>query len=108
MVTWIRYYLDDEDVESFHELDDEGWTRRQADLRGPNRTPVTAATRDEVLYLRDHEDLASMRSYERRYGVLAEAPLADWREIDSITEVPSAEFEQVWNLARRAMGEDLR
>lgn len=80
MVTWFRTYYEDEDLWLFFEAGDEGWAARQVDVRGQDSRPVTAASLEEVLHLRDHADLAAMGRYERQYGVLTEGPVDGWQD----------------------------
>lgn len=74
MTTWFRTYYEDEDLWLHFEADDEGWATRQVEVRGQDSRPVTAASRAEVLHLRDHAGPAAMGHYERQYGILAEGP----------------------------------
>jgi hypothetical protein len=82
----------------------DGWAARQVDIRGADTSAVTAASLDEVLDLRDHADLAAMRQYERRFGVLSETPLDGWRDAPRAQGITRAEFERVWAEARSALG----
>ncbi|MDG4531905.1 hypothetical protein [Streptomyces sp. AV19] len=100
MTSWFRAYYEDEDLWQYFETDDENWAVRQVDVRGADSTPVTAASLEEILYLRDHSDLAAMGRYERQYGILAEGPLDGWEDEPHAGEIPAAEFEQLWVRAR--------
>ncbi|AXB44167.1 hypothetical protein [Amycolatopsis albispora] len=104
MATWFRTYHAAEDLWLYFETDDEGWATRQVEVRGKDSRPVTAASLDEVLHLRDHADLPAMGRYERQYGVLAEAPLDGWRDQPRAAEISAAEFEHRWIEARRILG----
>lgn len=104
MVTWFRTYYGDEDLWLYFEADDEGWAARQVEVRGKDARPVAAASLAEVLHLRDHADLAAMGRYERQYGILSEGPLDGWQDQPEAAEISSAEFEQLWTEARRALG----
>ncbi|WP_432844828.1 hypothetical protein ACQPXB_26640 [Amycolatopsis sp. CA-161197] len=103
MTRWIRYPWSDEDLIGFIEFGDDGWAIRHVELQGPDRRPVTAASLDEVLHIRDHGDLGDMQAYERQYGVLAEGDVRGWGEADQVVEISGAEFERVWVPARRAL-----
>jgi hypothetical protein len=104
MTSWFRTYYEDEDLWLYFEVDDDGWAVRQVEARGADSEPVTAASLEEVLHLRDHADLAAMGRYERQYGVLAEGSLDGWQEQPQAAEIPAAEFEQLWAEARRTLG----
>ncbi|MET7509873.1 hypothetical protein [Streptomyces albidoflavus] len=78
--TWFRTYYEDEDRWLYFETDEEGWAARHIEIGGEDARPRTAACLKEVLHLRDHADPAAMVRYERRYGVLADAPLDGWQD----------------------------
>lgn len=103
VTAWISYHFEDDDVWLYYEVCDDGWALRQVDLAGPELRPVTAAALDEVLYIRDHRDLAAMVAYEREYGVLAEGSLAGWEDVEGVTAIEAGEFERIWLAARRAL-----
>ncbi|WP_432197655.1 hypothetical protein [Streptomyces sp. bgisy027] len=103
MTTWFRTYYEDEDLWLYFEADDEGWAARQIEVRGKDLRPVTAASLEEVLHLRDHADLAAMGRYERQYGVLAEGSLEGWQEQPQAAEISAKEFDGLWAEARRAL-----
>lgn len=100
---WIRAYDDESDTWSYFELSDEGWALRQVDLQGPQRRPVTAASLAEVVEVRDHDDLAAMAAYERKYGVLAEGSLHGWQDAGGAAEITQYEFESTWAAARETL-----
>ncbi|GAA2267883.1 hypothetical protein GCM10010232_70360 [Streptomyces amakusaensis] len=105
MTTWFRTYYEDEDLWLYFEADEEGWAARQVEVRGQDSRPVTAASLEEVLHLRDHADLAAMRRYERQYGILAEGPVDGRQDQPRTAEIPAEEFERQWAEARRALGD---
>jgi hypothetical protein len=105
MATWFRTYYEDEDLWLYFEADDEGWAARQVEVRGQDSRPVTAASLEEVLHLRDHADLAAMFRYERQYGVLAEGFMDGWQDQPQAAEITVEEFERLWTEARRALGD---
>jgi len=105
VIRWFRTYYEDEDLWLYFEADDEGWAARQVEVRGPDARPVTAASLEEVLHLRDHADLAAMGRYERQYGVLAEGSLDGWQDEPQAAEISVEEFEQLWAEARRTLDE---
>ncbi|WP_413758552.1 hypothetical protein [Streptomyces sp. MMBL 11-3] len=104
MATWFRTYYEDEDLWLYFEADDQGGAARQVEVRGQDARPVTAASLEEVLHLRDHADLAAMSRYERQYGVLAEGLLDSWQDQPQAVEISAEEFERLWVEARRALG----
>ncbi|MER5521476.1 hypothetical protein [Streptomyces sp. NPDC002763] len=65
---------------------------------------MTASLLEEVLHVRDHDDLAAMFRYERQFGVLAEGPMDGWRDQPQADEISAEEFERLWTEARRALG----
>jgi hypothetical protein len=103
MTGCFRTYYGDEDRWMYFEVDDGGWAVRQVEIQGPGAQPVVAASLAEVLYLRDHAGLAAMSRYEQRYGVLADAPVGGWQGCPGAVEVSAAEFEVVWDDARRML-----
>ncbi|MGW4376262.1 hypothetical protein ACWEJ7_21655 [Streptomyces albidoflavus] len=104
MTTWFRTYYEDEDLWLYFEADEEGWAARHIEIRGKDARPTTAASLKEVLHLRDHADLAAMTRYERRYGILADAPLDCWQDQPGAAEITAEEFERLWGEARRVLG----
>ncbi|MCC3772641.1 hypothetical protein [Streptomyces sp. UNOC14_S4] len=105
MTTWFRSYDEDEDLWLYFEVDDEGWAVRQAEVRRVDARPVTAASQEEVLYLREHAEIAAMVRYEEQYGILSELPLEDWQDEPGVVEVSPEEFERLWAEARRVLGD---
>jgi hypothetical protein len=105
MTTWFRTYYEEEDLWLYFEADDEGWAARQVEVRGQDSRPVTAASLEEVLHLRDRADVAAMFRHERRYGVLAEGPMHGWQDQPHAAEISAEEFERLWTGARRALGD---
>ncbi|MEU6108240.1 hypothetical protein ABZ853_07485 [Streptomyces albidoflavus] len=104
MTTWFRTYYEDEDLWLYFEADEEGWAVRHIEIGGEDAHPRTAASLKEVLHLRDHADLAAMTRYERRYGILADAPLDGWQDQPGAAEITAEEFERLWGEARRVLG----
>ncbi|MFD7536050.1 hypothetical protein [Streptomyces sp. NPDC059819] len=104
MTIWFRTHYEGEDLWLYFEADDEGWATRHVEVRGKDSRPVTAASLEEVLHLRDHADLAAMGRYERQYGVLAEAALDGWQDQPRAAEISAEEFESLWVEARRILG----
>ena len=105
MAGWFRTYYVNEGLWLYFETDDEGWAARQVTIRAADSQSVTAASLEEVRYLRDHADLEAMQRYERQYGVLAEGSLDGWQEEPLAAQIPAEEFERVWGEARRVLGD---
>ncbi|MFH8595655.1 hypothetical protein [Streptomyces rimosus] len=101
--TRFRMYYEDEDLWLYFETDEEGWAARHIEIRGKDARPVTAASLDEVLHLRDHADVPAMLRYEHRYGVLAEGSLDGWQGHPHAAELTAEEFDHLWTEARRAL-----
>ncbi|MFS4108200.1 hypothetical protein [Streptomyces sp. PD-S100-1] len=99
MRTWMRCYWDDEDVWFYFEVDAEGVVIRQVELRGPELTPIAAASLEE--WQRAH-DASRVGAYEARFGATAEPPVGEWEGHDPVY-LTSAEFEAVWESARRRL-----
>jgi hypothetical protein len=100
----FRAYDEDRDLWLYFELDEEKWPARQVEISGEDGRPVTAASLVEVVRLRDHAGLAATRAYERRYGVLGDAPVDGWRAWPRAAEVTAEDFERTWAEARRVLG----
>ncbi|WP_032919304.1 hypothetical protein [Streptomyces rimosus] len=101
--TRFRTYYEDEDLWLYFETDEEGWATRHIEIRGMDSRPVTAASLEEVLHLRDHADAPAMLRYEHRYGVLAEGPLDGWQDQPYAAELPAEEFDHLWTEARQTL-----
>ncbi|WFB10470.1 hypothetical protein LRS74_28115 [Streptomyces sp. LX-29] len=104
MLTWARIYYPDEDVWMYFEIDTtDDWAPRQIEIRRSDGQPTTAACLAEVMHARDHGGFSAVDRYEGRYGVVAEGPVGGWEDQPEATEITQAEFEQLWERARRAM-----
>lgn len=103
MTSWLRAYYGDRDLWLYFEVDDDGWASRQVEIRAVDSRPVTAASLEEVLELRDRADLAAMGRYERQYGVLVEGSLAGWEDHLQAAAISAEEFEELWAKARRVL-----
>ncbi len=103
VTTWFRTYYEDEDLWLYFEAGADGWAMRQVELRASDLGVVTAASLEEVLYLRDHADLAAMQRYEQQFGVLSEGSLEGWQDQPRAEQVEHGEFERVWSQARAAL-----
>ncbi|MFG2976226.1 hypothetical protein ACGFYY_25000 [Streptomyces sp. NPDC048331] len=77
MTTWFRTYYEDEDLWLYFEADDEGWAARQVEVRRQDSRPVTAASLEEVLHLRDHADVGAM--FRTMNGSSGSLPKVRWK-----------------------------
>ncbi|MFJ6722668.1 hypothetical protein [Streptomyces sp. NPDC091259] len=84
---WFRCHWDEEDTWFYFEVDSDGWVVRQVELQGPGLRPLAAA--------RDTDD-------DARYGFTAESPVSQW-EGHAPQPLTAAEFERVWDRARREL-----
>lgn len=103
MAIWFRTCYEDEDLWLYFEVDDEGRVTRQVELRREDSKPVTAASLEEVLQLRNNADLAAMGRCEGQYGVLAEGTAEGWQGQPQACEIPAEDFEKRWVEARRVL-----
>jgi hypothetical protein len=97
MTEWFRCYWDEEDTWFYFEVDADGWVTRQVELLGPQQEPTAAASLEEW-----QQELAAGRiqQYRARYGGLADQPVTEWEGHDP-QPLSAAEFERVWDDARR-------
>lgn len=96
MLRWVRRYWDEEDTWFYFELDADGWTRRQVELQGADRTPCAAASLEE--WFREL-DAGRIQQYQATYGALADQPIGI-EELPEYEPLDSAEFERIWRTAR--------
>ena len=87
-VRWLKSYWEDEDILFYFEFDEDRWVLRQVELKGPMRTPISAAALSEMPDART-EGLDAVREYEERYGGLADQPMPE--ELDFPHEDISAD-----------------
>ena len=76
-VRWLKSYWDEEDVRLFFEADEDGWVLRQIELRGPELTPITAASLAEWPDA-GADGFDATRRYVSKYGSLADQPISTW------------------------------
>jgi hypothetical protein len=93
----MRCYWDEEDTWFYFEVNGEGMVTRQAELKGPTLTPMAAASLDEG---QRAQDAGLLADYDRKYGLTAELPVAEWEGHDP-EPLTSDEFEKVWDSARQ-------
>jgi hypothetical protein len=98
-VRWLKAHWDDDDAWYYFEVDEDGWASRQVELRGPARTPMTAASLAELPDARI-DGIDAVRNYESKYGAPSEAPIGDFDEGFAPTEITRSEFDEVWTQAR--------
>lgn len=96
MTDWFRAYWGEEDVWFYFEIDPDGWVMRQVELRGPNDTPIAAASLTEW---QEAQRMGRLHEYEATYGVTAGIPIQEWEGYDP-QPLASSEFESVWRRAR--------
>ncbi|MFC3500648.1 hypothetical protein ACFOOK_06660 [Micromonospora krabiensis] len=103
MLTYVRWYHLDEDRWNYDELDADGWAVRHVEMRGADGAILAAASLAEVLAARDAGDTRALGRYERRYGIVPEAPLPQpGRDVEpAMEEISAEEFEKLWQVARR-------
>ncbi|MEU6512398.1 hypothetical protein [Streptomyces sp. NPDC046942] len=97
MTTWMRCYWDEEDTWFYFEVDSEGWVIRQVELKGPELSPIAAASLAEWQRARD---VGRLDEYDSRFGITAELPVSEWEGHDP-EQLTSDEFEEVWSRARQ-------
>ncbi|MCE7081476.1 hypothetical protein [Streptomyces sp. ST2-7A] len=99
MTTWMRCHWAEGDLLFLFEVGDDGGVRRQVELRGPDRIPVTAADSEEweVAWR-----AGTAAAYVAGYGETTELPVSEWEghEPEWLTV---EEFERVWREARREL-----
>ncbi|WP_220502937.1 hypothetical protein [Microbispora sp. H10885] len=100
MTRWFRAYWDEEDTWFYVEVGDDGWVVRQIELRGPDDTPLTAASWPEW---QEAEIAGRLWQYEAAFGATAEIPLREWDGYEP-QPLTSAEFESSWRRARYVLG----
>jgi hypothetical protein len=105
---FLRYHRTQDDIWSHIELDDDGWARRQVDLRGPRQAPAAAASLAAVLHICDGQDLAAMRTCEAQYGVLSEGGWDGWLQDTPPSEITETDFEALRSAARKALSRSHR
>ncbi|MGK5555868.1 hypothetical protein ACSNOI_30050 [Actinomadura kijaniata] len=94
----MRDYWADDDLWRYFEIDDEGFVRRQVELEGPDREANTACSLEEweaALHA------GTIDQYSETYGMVDEWNFARG-DHDDPQPCGKAEFENVWEQARRA------
>ncbi len=102
MTYWFRAHWDEEDIWFYFEVDDDGWVTRQIELRGPNNTPIAAAS---LVEWQEAKIAGRLRQYEATYGSTAEIPVQEWDGYDP-QPLTSTEFETIWHRARHRLQSD--
>jgi hypothetical protein len=100
VATYIRWYLADEDMWCYAELDERRWALRHVEQRERDDVFFVAASLAEELYARDEKGLEALNAYHATYGSTPELPI-DGFDHRSATVAPD-EFERIWQQARRA------
>ena len=99
MTQWLRCCWDEEDTWFYLEADDDGWISRQVEVHGTDRKPIAAASLTEW---RQAQHAGQLREYEKRYGRTADQPITTWDGWDP-EDLTEAEFDRIWEEARRAI-----
>ncbi|MCO1597187.1 hypothetical protein M8C17_18695 [Micromonospora sp. RHAY321] len=104
MLSYVRWYWPEEDRWNYDELDTDRWSLRHVELRGDGEV-LAAASLAEALAARDSGGGGAVVTYERRFGVVPEAPFPPPDgDIEPVLETLSAgEFEQLWRHARNQL-----
>lgn len=97
MTQWFRAHWDEEDIWFYFEVETDGWVARQIELRGPDATPIAAASLAEW---QDTQDVGGLNAYEATYGITAEIPIQEWEGYEP-QPLTRDEFETAWRHARR-------
>ncbi|MEU4778064.1 hypothetical protein [Micromonospora sp. NPDC023633] len=107
MLSYVRWYWPEENRWNYDELDTGRWCLRHVELHG-NGAVMAAASLAEALAARDSGGADAVVRYERRYGVIPEAPFpSPDADVEPALEMLSAtEFEQLWRQARRQLDQD--
>ena len=104
MATYVQWCYSDEGIWGYDELDDERWSTRHIEVHAREETFLAAASLAEVCEARDSGDPDAVNAYERRYGIVPEAPLpviaADGESL--IEPIPAEKFERLWLQGRQA------
>ncbi|MBM0229838.1 MULTISPECIES: hypothetical protein [Micromonospora] len=105
MLTYVRWYWPDDDRWSYDELDADRWALRHVELRGSGGVFLAAASLAEVLIARDSGTVGAVAEYERRYGVVPEAPFPPPGSAlePALESLSPREFEHLWRDARRQL-----
>ena len=102
MPTYVRWYLPDEDIWAYDELDDQRYPLRHIEVRGDGSV-MAAAALAEVLEARDAGGVQAVRRYESLYGVVPEGSIPT-----ASTEFPTSPFtaqafDDLWRRSRRSI-----
>jgi hypothetical protein len=100
MHLYVRWYWPDEDLWNYEELDAENWSLRHVEMCGSSSEPVAAASLAQTLAARNAGGADAVHLYERRYGVIPEAPFPSPESEPALQQISAAEFEQQWQVAR--------
>ncbi|MEU9828484.1 hypothetical protein [Micromonospora chersina] len=104
MLSYVRWYWPEQDRWNYDELDTDRWSLRHVELHGDGRA-IAAASLAEVLAVHDSGGAGAVVRYERRYGVVPDAPFPPPdADVEPVLETLTAiEFEQLWRQARRQL-----
>jgi hypothetical protein len=100
-VRYVRSYLDEEDIEFFWEIDDDGWVQRHVEIVRATGDVRGAASLSESNQARDN---GSLPEYQGRFGGIAEGNLADWDRDRPSDDLSAEQYQAVWRHARDQLG----
>jgi hypothetical protein len=100
---YVTWYLEEEGVTVWDELDSTNWVRRHIEAKNLGQIYTSAASLQEVIAVRDTGSIEAVRAYETTYGVVPEAPLPPDAE-HLLTPISAYEFVQRWITARNELG----
>lgn len=75
VLSYVCWYWPEQDRWNYDELDTDWWSLRHVELHGDGRV-IAAASLVEVLAVHDSGGAGTVVRYERRYGVVPDAPFA--------------------------------
>jgi hypothetical protein len=104
VLSYVRWYWPEEDRWNYDELDTDRCSLRHVELRGDGEV-LAAASLAEALAAHDSGGVGAVVKYERRFGVVPEAPFPPPdADIEPVLETLSAgEFEHLWRHARNQL-----
>jgi hypothetical protein len=102
---YVQWFLPDEDMWCFDELDDDRWSTRHIEMRARDQTFVAAASLAEFQAARDPNDRQAVIALENRYGVVPDAafPTATADDEPPIEPITAERFEELWRLGRQQL-----
>ncbi|MEZ4410141.1 MAG: hypothetical protein R3A52_27240 [Polyangiales bacterium] len=96
----VRSYWDEEDIDFYWEIDDEGWTVRHVAIVRATGFVQGAASLDEWNAARE---AGTLDAYIDRYGRVAEGNVNTWDPDWPHDEITAEAYEAVWRDARATL-----